>query len=166
MSNFGDVEFIFENCEVMIIPGKYFVDFYLDDLHTYFKRATVKAVHKYEEVGKIVLSIHKDADDQNYWYQTFGLKNQKISKFDRIQTWNDITHMRFFIEGKEYKYAVKWGGNPYGDENPRQISTRSRFGHLYLVVSDDPIATMEECFPQEIINDEDCEFDQVDLWED
>lgn len=164
MSNFGDVEFIFENCEVMIIPGKYFVDFYLDDFRFYFERATANLVHKYEEVGKIILSIHKDADDTNYW--TFGLKEQKISKFDRIQQWNDITHIRFFIEGKEYKYEVKWGGNPYGDENPRQISTRSRFGHLYLVISDDPATTMEECFPQEIINDEDYEFDQIDLWED
>ena len=148
MSNFGDVEFIFKNDEVMIIPGKYFVDFYLDDFRVYFKRAAANLVCKYEEVGKIILSIHKDADDENYW--AFGLKEQKISKFDRIQKWNDITHIRFFTEGKEYKYEVKWGGNPYGDENPRQISIRSHFGHLYLVISDDPIAAMEECFPQEI----------------
>lgn len=158
----GAVEFVFENCEVMNIPGKYFSDFYIDNINTYFKRIAANAIEKIDEAGTIVLSIHKDADKE---YHSFGLSDYKMTKFDRILAYNDITFIRFFLDGKKYFYRIKWDDDMMS-ENLNQTSQKSRFGHLYLVISDNALTNMKEHFPEEMINDEDYEFDQMDLWED
>jgi hypothetical protein len=158
----GMVEFVFENCEVMSIHGKYFSDFYIDNINTYFKRIAANAIEKIDEAGTIVLSIHKDADEE---YHSFGLSSYKTTKFDRILAYNDITLIRFFLDGKEYSYRIKWDDDMMS-ENLNQASQKSRFGHLYLVISDNALTNMKEYFPEETINDEDYEFDQMDLWED
>lgn len=146
----------------MNIPGKYFSDFYIDNINTYFKRIAANAIEKIDEAGTIVLSIHKDADKE---YHSFGLSTHKTTKFDRILAYNDITFVRFFLDGKEYSYRIKWDDDMMS-ENLNQTSRKSRFGHLYLVISDNALTHMKEYFPEEMINDEDYEFDQMDLWED
>lgn len=158
----GTVEFSFENCEVMSIPGKYFSEFYIDNIKTYFKRTAANAIEKLDEADTIILSIHKDADEE---YCSFGLPSFKTTKFSRIMEYNDIALVRFFLDGNEYSYRVKWVGDMM-EENVCQTSTKSRFGHLYLVISSDAVLTMEKYFPKEMIDDEDYEFGQMNLWED
>jgi hypothetical protein len=158
----GMVEFVFENCEVMSIHGKYFSDFYIDNINTYFKRIAANAIEKIDEAGTIVLSIHKDADEE---YHSFGLSSYKTTKFDRILAYNDITLIRFFLDGKEYSYRIKWDDDMMS-ENLNQTSQKSRFGHLYLVISNNVWTDMKKHFPEEMINDADYEFDLIDLWED
>lgn len=153
------IEFVFENCEVMSIPGKYFSDFYINDINTCFMRVAANAIEKIDEVGTIVLSIHKDADEE---YHSFGLSSYKTTKFDRILAYNDITFIRFFLDGKEYSYRIKWADDMMG-ENLNQTSRKSRFGHFYLVISYHAWADMNTYFPEEKINDEDYEFNQIDL---
>lgn len=158
----GTVEFVFENCEVMSIPGKYFSDFYIDNINTHFKRIAANAIEKIDEAGTIVLSIHKDADEE---YHSFGLSAYKTTKFDRILAYNDITLIRFFLDGKEYSYRIKWDDDMMS-ENLNQTSRKSCFGHLYLVISGNVWTDMKKHFPEEMINDADYEFDLIDLWED
>ena len=158
----GTVEFVFENCEVISIPGKYFSDFYIGNINTYFKRIAANAIEKIDEADTIALSIHKEADEE---YHSFGLSAYKMTKFDRILAYNDITFIHFFLDAKEYSYRIKWDDDMM-NENLNQTSQKSRFGHLYLVISDNVRADMKKHFPEEMINDEDYEFDQMDLWED
>lgn len=158
----GTVEFVFENCEVMSIPGKYFSDFYIDNINTHFKRVAANAIEKIDETGTIAISIRKDADEE---YHSFGLSAYKTTKFDRILAYNDITLIRFFLDGKEYSYRIKWDDDMMS-ENLNQTSKKSRFGHLYLVISGNAWTDMKKYFPEEMINDEDYEFDLIDLWED
>ena len=115
-----------------------------------------------DETGTIVLSIHKDADEE---YHSFGLSAYKTTKFDRILAYNDITLIRFFLDGKEYSYRIKWDDDMMS-ENLNQTSQKSRFGHLYLVISDNVWTDMKKHFPEEMINNADYEFDLIDLWED
>lgn len=158
----GTVEFVFENCEVMSIPGKYFSEFYIDNVKAYFKRTAANAIEKLDEADTIILSIHKDADEE---YCPFGLSSLKTTKFNRIMEYNDIALVRFFLDGNEYSYSVRWSGDMM-EENICQTSIKSRFGHLYLVISSDAVLTMEEYFPKEMINDENYDFGQIGLWED
>lgn len=158
----GTVEFVFENCEVMSIPGKYFSDFYIDNINTYFKQVATNAIEKIDEAGTVVLSIHKDADKE---YSSFGLSSYKTTKFDRILAYNDITFIRFFIDDEGYSYRIKWNDDMM-DENLNQTSQKNYFGHLYLVISDNVKAEMEKYFPKEMFDNEDYEFDQMNLWED
>ena len=133
-----EIELVFENCEVITIPGKYIGRFYVGNICKSLSRIAVNSTRMYETAKKIVIEIHKDAETQNRQFGTEG----DDSTFDRILKWNDITSIEITLEDaynkenkeEHYVFCTDWiGDSEY--ENKGQKSKRSELGHLYIVIT-------------------------------
>lgn len=153
-----EIELIFENCEVITIPGKYIGRFYVGNIRKSLSRIAVNSTRMYETAKKIVIEIHKDAETQN---RPFGTEGDD-STFDRILKWNDITSIEITLEDaynkenkeEHYVFYTDWiGDSEY--ENEGQKSKRSELGHLYIVITkkNKKEGYFDKIFPPEEIND-------------
>lgn len=153
-----EIELVFENCEVITIPGKYIGRFYVGNIRKSLSRIAVNSTRMYETAKKIVIEIHKDAETQN---RPFGTEDDD-STFDRILKWNDITSIEITLEDaynkenkeEHYVFYTDWiGDSEY--ENEGQKSKRSELGHLYIVITkkNKKEGHFDKIFPPKEIND-------------
>lgn len=154
-----EIELVFENCEVITIPGKYIGRFYVGNIRKSLSRIAVNSTRMFETARKIVIEIHKDAEVPN---RPFGTEDENDnSTFDRILKCNDITDIEITLEdayGKEkeehYVFYTDWiGDSEYKNEG--QKSKRSELGHLYILITrkNKKEGYFDKVFPPEEIND-------------
>lgn len=154
-----NIRFIFENCDVITIDGKYIGNFLIDDIRTTIGRSAVNFIGKMETAYTIVIEIHKDANKERH---ALGLPELNQLTFDRFTKWNDITAVEFELEEQYvedgqapkveyYHYYTNWvGDNEY--ENDAQSAYISENGDLYLVI--DKNKQIRDYFDYEEIDDE------------
>ena len=127
-----NIEFTFENCEVINIDGKYIGDFLVDDITT--------------SIQRVCNSIMK-----------FDVAHTIATVFDRLSACDDITSIEFTLEewcdgelkDTTYSYYVDWtGDSEYSNE--AQVTYQSKAGHLYILIKDK--ARLDDYFDVELIN--------------
>lgn len=155
-----NIEFVFENCDVLTIDGKYIGYFLVDDLKTKFARMACNCIGKMEKANIIAIEIHKDANKERYEFGQSQIDEFKQMAFDRFKG-NDITSIEFELEEQyvddgqtphieHYSYYVDWvGDNDYVNE--AQSTYISNDGHLYLVIAENK--SIEDFFNLKEIND-------------
>ena len=155
------IELTLENCEVVTIDGKYIGDFLVDDISTSISRLACNWVGKVDWAGLVAIEIHKD-DDEEYYF----LDGRKGTKFSRLTTLNDITHIDICLEedvGDDsakshlYSYAISWSDDDE-EENKNQESYISDLGNLYIYINSKKSSDNKEIFDffdKEAINDKD-----------
>ena len=149
-----NIEFIFENCEVINIDGKYIGDFLVDDITTSIMRTACNCIQKCDIVHTIAIEIHKDANKE---YNPFGQMQIEKTVFDRLNDCYDITSIEFTLEeqcdGKlkdtTYSYYVDWTGNSQYS-NKAQITYQSETGHCYILIKDK--AQLDDYFDMDLID--------------
>lgn len=139
------IEFIFENCDSIIIDGKYIGDFLVDDLNTSIHRTACNSIDKMDVARIIAVEIHKDANRERYQFGHLSPSFKQIM-FDRFTNWADITEVQFELEEdyiqdgelakqEYYQFYVDWIGDR--DEiNDSQKTYISKSGNLYVVIAD------------------------------
>ena len=150
-----------ENCEHIIVDGKYIGHFYAGDIKKEIARMACNDISMHEICNSFCVEIHKDANKK---YAPFGIKNDEMLAFDRLTKWDDITDITIHLydqydedasndESKDavYHYLIHWGGD---DEytNILQTSKIAKTGWLYIAIGED--TKMEEVFPDEEVDDE------------
>ncbi|MBQ6697087.1 MAG: hypothetical protein IJN16_10335 [Lachnospiraceae bacterium] len=163
--NLKYIEFILENCDSIIIDGKYVGEFIVDDLHTSFRRMASNYIGKLETADTFAIEIHKDADVERYQFGETQYEDFRQGTFERLLC-KDITAIRFRLTDEEireyeeadseatddYLYYVDWiGEDDY--ENPAQRCYVSEVGHLYMVIAAEK--SIEDFFDLAEINDSD-----------
>lgn len=148
------ITFVFENCDCITIDGKYVGRFLVDDLHTEFRRVACNSIEKVETANIFVIEIHKDANKERYQFDQEQIEDFKQTVFDRLKSFNDITSIKFELEGnciedegigyaENYSYYVNWvGKSEYSNE--AQTNYMSNDGNFYIVISEGK--TIEDFF--------------------
>lgn len=153
-----NIEFIFENCEVINIDGKYIGDFLIDDITTSIMRTACNCIQKCDIAHTIAIEIHKDANKEHYILGQTHIAEFKQTVFDRLSACDDITSIEFTLEewcnGKlkdtTYSYYVDWtGDSEYSNE--AQVTYQSKAGHLYILIKDK--ARFDDYFDMDLIDD-------------
>ena len=169
-----NITLIFENCDYLTIDGKYIGDLIVDDLHTCFRRIACNAIEKVETANTFAIEIHRDANKDRHQFGQSDVPHFKQKVFDRIEEYDDITHIEFELEEtyvedgevprvEHYEYGVNWvGDSEY--ENEAQTTYISSGGNMYLVIAEGK--GIEDFFDKGEINDEDAmdfHFDMCDV---
>jgi hypothetical protein len=153
-----NIDFIFENCDVISIDGKYIGDFLVDDVSTSIQRIACNSIEEMTTAHTIAIEIHKNANRERYQFDQSQIEHYKQMTFDRFASYNDITAIEFTLEGKDedvgkchkYHYYVDWvGDSDYTNE--AQVNYRSNLGHLYICIKKD--GSLSDYFDTELIND-------------
>jgi hypothetical protein len=155
------IEFVLENCEVVIIDGKYVGAFGMSDIRKKLSRLASNYVGMSEVCHSFYIELHKDA---NKLCDTFGCGECETKAFDRLRQYDDITSVKVSLydqyneETRDdpskdvvYDYAVCWGGDS-NQENAWQQSKISKTGWLYLTIGKD--LDVNTFFPKEDVDDE------------
>lgn len=151
-----NIEFTFENCEVINIDGKYIGDFLVDDITTSIQRVC-NSIMKFDVAHTIAIEIHKDANKEHYILGQTHIAEFKQTVFDRLSACDDITSIEFTLEewcdgelkDTTYSYYVDWtGDSEYSNE--AQVTYQSKAGHLYILIKDK--ARLDDYFDVELIN--------------
>lgn len=120
MSNLKEVELIFENCEVLTIPGKYVTDLEIGNItkrghgaNLWMKVARGKCNDGwyYETCSAESVGIGIDKEFMNGHNCTLGGDKpfMEYTNLERVKKWADITHIK--ITNKERGYL--WVLNPF-----------------------------------------------------
>lgn len=153
-----NIDFIFENCDVISIDGKYIGDFLVDDISTSIQRIACNSIEEMTTAHTIAIEIHKDANRERYQFDQSQIEHFKQMMFDRFVSYNDITAIEFTLEevygdvGKDHKYHyyVDWvGGSDYTNE--AQVNYRSELGHFYIYIKKG--GSLFDYFDKKLIND-------------
>ena len=152
-----NINFVFENCDEIMIDGKYIGDIMLNNIKTSIQRVAINAVERMDICEEFIVEIFKEANGERY---EFGIENEHYKQmiFDRFADGQDITQIELTLvdhHGKEemYHYYLKWeDGDEMGCTNTLQKAYLSNPGNLYIVVSDNP--NIEDHMDWDTLNDE------------
>ena len=126
----------FENVDDMTFEPKDFVYFSIDDIWTEI-RTCGYGIDKFVHADTVEMQIKWEAND---WHEPFEYSNSKHDefKFDRIQDYDDITHIAVvYDDGTTERYVVNWeDASEYGEENKKQISVTINDGLLIRIAND------------------------------
>ena len=105
-----EIEFVFENCEIAVVPAKY--------------------INQLEIAEKILIKIDKAAVNLDL---TFAAYDKKL--FDRIRMWEDITSFKLrYSDGKEETIYPRWEGDPNDVTNLLEKSRVDDDGNLIIKI--------------------------------
>ena len=128
------IELVLENCEVIIIDGKYIGAFYINNIKTNISRIAINSVQKYSTSGDILIEILKGG---NVKYLPFNIEDYKTTVFDRLTEANDITHVEVhWKDGSCDDIWVEYNDESHSTfENTYQQSYLSEIGNLYISIN-------------------------------
>lgn len=170
--NLKYISFMLENCDMIIIDGKYVGDFLVDDLHTTFTRTGCNCIEKIEVAKTFAIEIHRDANIVRYQHGQTQNEGCRQMTFERFCC-NDITQIEFEFSDSVREYQETDGADSYcyfvdwSDDdciNQFQKSYISKDGNLYIVIEKDKL--IEDYFDIDEINDSECmdfHFDMCDV---
>ncbi len=131
MSEVKYIELVFENCEEVRIDRKDIGCFWCTDVCSTIARYACNSIDKKQFCKELYIEISPDANKQ---FVSFG-KETGRTIFQRIQEWNDITHIAVYYEdGTDDYIALEWGDNN-DFTNTYQSSVIGEFGSLHVLVS-------------------------------
>lgn len=152
MKNLKSIEFIFENCETMIIPAERIGDIFIGDLDTHIHRIACNCISKVTVAKEIFIEIfNMNSEDKT-------LKRFEISDIASIQlnyeTEGNIEDFDIYY----VEYDEPQGQEGYvGAENINQQSYVSSLNNIYILISKNN--KIETYIDKDKINDkEDVEF--------
>lgn len=137
-----NLEFIFENCDVIKFSGRYIGDFIVSDIVTSIERVAANCIKEMNTAKTIAIEISKDANIPRYAFDQSQIEEYKQMTFDRFKEYSDITAIEFDLydersdERRHYHYYTDWcGDSDY--ENTAQSVYISKPGNLYLVIKNE-----------------------------
>lgn len=137
MKEIKAIKLEFENTDYMVFEPKDFVYFSMDDIWTEIKSFGFGGIDKYVHADTVEMQIKWEAND---WHEPFENSNSKHDefKFDRIQDYDDITHIDVVYDDRTTeRYVVNWeDASEYGEENKKQISVTINDGLLIRIAND------------------------------
>lgn len=167
-----NLEFIFENCDVIKFSGKYIGEFVVADIVTSIQRIAANSIQEMKTAKTIAIEISKDANIPRYAFDQSQIEEYKQMKFDRLKAYSDITAIEFDLydeasdERRHYHYYTDWcGDSDY--ENTAQSVYISKPGNLYLVIKNE--TNVLQFFDVNTIDDEEYikfKFTMYDIEED
>ena len=167
-----NLEFIFENCDVIKFSGRYIGDFIVSDIVTSVERIASNSIQEMKTAKTIAIEISKDANIPRYAFDQSKIAEYKQMKFDRFKEYSDITAIEFDLydelsdERRHYHYYTDWcGDSDY--ENTAQSVYISKPGNLYLVINSE--TNVLQFFDVNAIDDEEhmkFKFTMYDIKED
>lgn len=126
----------FKNTDHMAFEPKDFVYFSISDIWTEIKMCGF-GVDKFVYADTVEMQIKWEAND---WHEPFENDDAPHDefKFDRIQDYDDITHIAVvYDDGTMERYVVNWeDATEYGEENKKQISVTTNDG-LFIRIAND-----------------------------
>lgn len=154
MENLGieKIVLVFENCEMMEIPGWYLTEFSIRDVKMHICRVACNAIEKYHVPESVLIGIAAEFD-QLYGQEDGAFDDTEMSRFDRIRKWHDITSIDIFFE-REYvddkcevmELRVPYDSereDPFGAENILQTVCHNEYGDLILAIGYDDVIRQE-----------------------
>ena len=132
MNKVNEVEFIFENCESLRLPSKYFKSFNLCDIRENVSRISLESIVRSKTAEIVYFEISKETKDMEYI--PFGILKLKTNVFDKLSTSNDITSLILYYEdGTKELIFVKWSSENEC-KNSYQKNSISDSGNLYIAI--------------------------------
>lgn len=156
MKEVKKLEFVFENCESMMIPIKFIGSMTINDISTKIERFACNYVSKMSTANEVVIFLNRAFKKINYY--PFGKENfpNPIDPFNRIADYNDITCINvFYDDGTEENYYVDYVDKvegQLGSPNINQTTYISEKGNMVIKIG---TKTMESYLEQE-------DFDNID----
>jgi len=157
------IEFILENCDSIVVDGKYIGYFDVSDIKSSISRIACNSIARMDVANTVVIETHNDANKKRHLFECDEFEEE--STFDRLCA-GDVTRIMFDlidefppVDSREqkiehYDYYVDWVGcNDDDSENKAQTTYVSDLGNLYLVISKEK--SVEDFFNKEEINDKD-----------
>ena len=146
------IRFVFENCDFVIIDGKYIGMFKAANIRHSIARTACNYFDEYDTVSEFAIEVHKDADKK---YKPFGCL-EETSTFDRLRQYMDITQIDINIiddncETKTVKLWADWIGDDEYTNEAQHVYT-SKPGNLYITIAKDK--DIGDFFNQDKINDQ------------
>jgi len=145
------IEIILENCEMIIIEGKYIGDLSIEDIKYSIHRDACNSISEWLTCKELSMSINRNAnlDTEEIW--TLGLTDNKRDQFARINNHSDITSIYIYFADNKVKHIyVPW--NEDSDYfNKYQKSHINNYGDLFILISKE--SELNDVFNLEEIED-------------
>lgn len=130
-----EVEIVFENCEVAILPIEVIGSFHIMGIHDEIHRIACNAIGIQTIAYEVAFELFQEADTINKCEDN----SLSVSKpIERIQKNNDIVALNIiYDDGNEQYIYVDYSDNDKyaGEENKNQKTHISSDGVLYVVIS-------------------------------
>ena len=151
----NQITFYLENCDHIVIDGKYVGDFLVDQIESSVRRTACNSIDRIDTAKCFVIEIHKDANKPHH---EFGESDFETSVFDRLQRHHDICQIDFILDDgydcrftsyESYSYYLDWTGDSQYVNSAQSVYV-SDLGHMYIVVKKD--CSIDDYFIKEQIN--------------
>lgn len=146
------LEFVLENCEVVVIDGEYIGSLNIGNIERSIRRVACNAISDMQICRHFSISINRNAEDDeksgSKLFNQFGKK----SPLHRLIQYCDITSIYVhFADNRVEQFYVKWDGDEC--ENYNQKSYINKFGDLFVVIDKD--MKLDDVFNLNEIEEED-----------
>ena len=127
MDRVQSITFVFENCESLELPIRYFGIVEINDIQQCIRRATVNSVKKIQVAKEVFLEMFSEANREfdweiNYW------------RFERIIKYADIVYLDIKYEDGDVESIYVDYNSTCAERNENQDTWVSNLGNLYLSI--------------------------------
>ena len=144
LNRLKEATFVLENTEQITIPGRYFGQFHIGDIHKEISRIALNAIEEMDVAYEFGCEIHADGNKG-----TADESFHRDSAFERLTAWHDICSVEFTLvtdevwfgleeetgeNSKKYDYFIHWDRNDCYYNNAWQREHISKNGWLYIRV--------------------------------
>lgn len=143
------ITLVLKNCECISFQRSQIGVFWCDEIHSCVSRIAMNSISKHLYCKELFVELNKSADQP---YETFDQMSERTA-FQRLLEFQDITHIEIeYDDGTKEYIAVPWDERD-DYTNLYQSCTKSKSGHLYVLVCPDKKIT--DVVDQEYIDDPD-----------
>jgi len=128
MSKVQSITFVFENCESLELPIRYFGIVEINDIQTHIRRTAINAVDKFEEARDVFLEIFSEANKEYDW-------ELNSYRFIRLQKFRDIVYLDIKYDDESTESIYVDYDSTCADNNKNQDMWVSNLGNLYIAIS-------------------------------
>lgn len=148
-----EIEFVFENCEVIIFKPEELGEFHIGNIKESIDRIASNSITTSRVADDIAIEIFKKAQFKPSWMES----GKDIDCFKRISDFHDLTHFNLvYTDNTEDYISVVWEDAGNNDEiNAYQGEMYSDLGNFYIIISSDKTKEFKDYFDIKEINDKD-----------
>lgn len=128
MDRVQSITFVFENCESLELPIKYFGIVSIDDIQSCIRRIAVNSTKKIQIANDIFLEIFGEANKEFDWEINYY-------RFERIMKYRDIVYLDIKYEDGDVESIYVDYDSTCSERNKNQDTWVSQLGNLYISIS-------------------------------
>jgi len=128
MSKIQSITFVFENCESLELPIRYFGIVEINNIQTKIQRTAINAVRKFTEASEVFLEIFAETNKEYDW-------ELNAYRFARLTKFRDIVYLDIKYDDETVESIYVDYDTDNTENNLNQDTWISNLGNLYISIS-------------------------------